>query len=97
VPLARAGIAARIVSMPATTVFDRQSSTWRNHVLPTGVVRIAIEAGVSDFWRKYTGLEGGVIGIDTFGESAPAPALFEYFGFTVEHVVKTVQSIIYSH
>ncbi len=61
-------------------------------MLPQGVRRVAIEAGVTDFWRKYAGLEGGVVGIDTFGESAPAGVLFKHFGFTVEHVVETAES-----
>jgi transketolase len=86
-PLAREGIAARVVSMPSTTVFDRQDAAYREQVLPKGVRRVAIEAGVSDFWRKYVGLEGAVVGIDTFGESAPAGVLFKHFGFTVENVV----------
>ena len=93
-PLAREGIAARVVSMPATTVFDRQDAEYRERVLPKGVRRVAIEAGVTDFWRKYVGLEGGVVGIDTFGESAPAGVLFKYFGFTVEHVVETAKAAL---
>ncbi|UUM21322.1 transketolase [Mycoavidus sp. SF9855] len=93
-PLARVGIAARIVSMPATTVFDRQTADWRESVLPKGVMRMAIEAGVSDYWRKYVGLEGDVIGLDTFGESAPAAALFEHFGFTVENIVKKARALL---
>ncbi|SDV49525.1 transketolase [Chitinasiproducens palmae] len=93
-PLALRGIAARVVSMPSTTVFDRQDAAWREQVLPHGVVRIAIEAGVTDFWRKYVGLEGGVVGIDTFGESAPAAVLFKHFGFTVDNVVKTVEAAL---
>jgi transketolase len=93
-PLAREGIAARVVSMPATTVFDRQDAEYRERVLPKGVRRVAIEAGVTDFWRKYVGLEGGVVGIDTFGESAPAGALFKHFGFTVEHVVATAKAAL---
>lgn len=63
-------------------------------MLPHGVRRVAIEAGVTDFWRKYVGLEGGVVGIDTFGESAPAGVLFKYFGFTVDHVVDTVKAVL---
>ncbi|HVW49582.1 MAG TPA: transketolase [Trinickia sp.] len=93
-PLARQGIAARVVSMPATTVFDRQDADYRERVLPKGVRRIAIEAGVTDFWRKYVGLEGGVVGIDTFGESAPAGVLFKHFGFTVEHVVAVAKAAL---
>ncbi len=93
-PLAREGIAARVVSMPSTTVFDRQDATWREQVLPPQVVRVAIEAGVGDFWRKYVGLTGGVVAIDTFGESAPASALFKHFGFTVEKVVSTAKAAL---
>ncbi len=93
-PLAQQGIAARVVSMPATTVFDRQDAEYRERVLPAGVRRVAIEAGVTDFWRKYVGLEGGVVGIDTFGESAPAGVLFKHFGFTVENVVETARTVL---
>ena len=93
-PLAQQGIAARVVSMPATSVFDRQDADYRERVLPKGVRRIAIEAGVTDFWRKYVGLEGGVVGIDTFGESAPAGVLFKHFGFTVEHVVAVAKAAL---
>jgi transketolase len=90
-PLARQGIAARVVSMPATTVFDRQDAEYRERVLPKGVRRVAIEAGVTDYWRKYVGLEGAVVGIDTYGESAPAGVLFKHFGFTLEHVVEAAK------
>jgi transketolase len=93
-PLAQQGIAARVVSMPSTTVYDRQDAEYRERVLPKGVRRVAIEAGVTDFWRKYVGLEGGVIGIDTFGESAPAGVLFKHFGFTVEHVVAAAKAAL---
>ena len=86
-PLRENGVLARVVSMPSTNVFDRQSRAWRDRVLPPNVPRIAIEAGVTAFWRQYVGLEGGVIGIDSFGESAPAEALFQYFGLTVERVI----------
>ena len=74
--LAEAGIAVRVVSMPSTNVFDRQDAAYRAAVLPPGVPRVAVEAGVTDYWRKYVGLEGEVIGIDRFGESAPGPELF---------------------
>jgi transketolase len=92
--LAREGIAARVVSMPSTTTFDKQDAEYRERVLPHGVRRVAIEAGVTDFWRKYVGLEGGVVGIDVFGESAPAGVLFKYFGFTVEKVVETAKAAL---
>ncbi|WP_150670810.1 transketolase [Pandoraea anhela] len=92
--LAAEGIAARVVSMPSTNVFDRQDKAYRESVLPRGVPRVAVEAGVTAFWHKYVGLEGGVVGIDTFGESAPAGVLFKHFGFTVDHVVATVKSVL---
>lgn len=92
--LAESGIAARVVSMPSTNVFDRQDAAYKASVLPKGVVRVAIEAGVTGFWHKYVGLEGAVVGMDTFGESAPAPVLFEHFGFTVENVVNTVKGVL---
>ncbi|HET9113910.1 MAG TPA: transketolase [Burkholderiales bacterium] len=92
--LAEQGIAARVVSMPSTNVFDRQDDSYKSRVLPKGIPRVAIEAGVTDFWRKYVGLEGAVVGMNTFGESAPAPDLFKYFGFTVENVVNTVKGIL---
>jgi len=84
----------RVVSMPSTSVFDRQPETYRAQVLPKGLPRVAIEAGVTDFWRKYVGLEGAVVGIDRFGESAPAPDLFKHFGFTPENVVKAARSVV---
>ncbi len=84
----------RVVSMPSTTVFDRQDAAYREAVLPRGLPRIAIEAGVSGFWRKYVGLEGAVVGLDRFGESAPAGDLFKHFGFTPENVEKVVRSVV---
>ncbi len=84
----------RVVSMPSTDVFDRQPENYRAQVLPKGLPRVAIEAGVSDFWRKYVGLEGAVVGIDRFGESAPAADLFKHFGFTPENVAKAVRSVV---
>jgi len=92
--LAEKGIAARVVSMPSTNVFDRQDQAYKDSVLTPGVKRVAIEAGVTDYWRKYVGLEGGVVGIDTFGESAPAGVLMKHFGFTVENVVKNVEAVL---
>ena len=90
--LAAEGIHARVVSVPATTVFDKQDSAYKASVLPHGVPRIAVEAGVTDFWWKYQ--VQAVVGIDTFGESAPAGVLFKHFGFTVENVVNTAKSVI---
>jgi transketolase len=92
--LAEAGIATRVVSMPCADAFERQDKAYKESVLPRGIPRVAIEAGVSDFWRKYVGLEGAVIGIDRFGESAPAGELLKFFGFTVDNVVATVKEIL---
>jgi transketolase len=92
--LAAAGVAVRVVSMPSTNVFDRQDEAWRAAVLPPGVPRVAVEAGVTDGWYKYVGLEGAVVGLDRFGESAPAGALFTLFGFTPENVARTVMSVL---
>ena len=91
--LAADGVAVRVVSMPSTTVFDRQDALYRSTVLPKGPPRIAIEAGVSDFWRKYVGLTGTVVGIDRYGESAPAGDLFKYFGFTAESLAAAVKNV----
>jgi len=92
--LMKEGIAARVVSMPSTDVFDMQESAYRESVLPKGVPRVAIEAGIADYWYKYVGLEGAVIGMESFGESAPASVLFRHFGFTVENVIAKVQSVL---
>jgi transketolase len=92
--LAEKGIHARVVSMPSTNVFDRQDKAYKDSILTPGVKRVAIEAGVTDYWRKYVGLEGGVVGIDTFGESAPGGVLMKHFGFTVENVVSNVEAIL---
>jgi transketolase len=92
--LAGEGVAARVVSMPSTDVFDRQDAAYKAAVLGKGIPRVAIEAGVTDFWYKYVGLEGAVVGIDTFGESAPAPVLFKHFGFTIENVVAKAKSVL---
>jgi transketolase len=91
--LATDGIAVRVVSMPSTTVFDRQDAAWRNAVLPPGVPRAAVEAGVSDYWRKYVGLDGAVVGVDRFGESAPATEVFRFLGLTAENVAKAVRTL----
>ncbi|KXJ56456.1 MAG: transketolase [Colwellia sp. Phe_37] len=84
----------RVVSMPSTNIFDAQDAAYKESVLPTTVTkRVAIEAAHTDFWYKYVGLNGKVVGMTTFGESAPGNVLFEHFGFTVENVVKTVNSL----
>jgi transketolase len=90
--LAKRRIAVRVVSMPSTTTFDRQSVAYKSSVLPANLPRIAVEAGVTDGWWKYGC--AAVIGIDTYGESAPAPALFEHFHFTVDNVVDTVRKVL---
>jgi transketolase len=91
---ARLGDGVRVVSMPSSDVFDRQDAAYRDAVLPNACRRrVAIEAGVTDFWRKYVGLDGAVIGIDRFGASAPAEALFPHFGFTVDHVVQVANAL----
>lgn len=92
--LAAEGIAARVVSMPCTNVFDRQSDEYKAAVLGGCKKRLAIEAAHPDFWHKYVGLHGGVIGIDRFGESAPAGQLFEMFGFTVGNVVAKAKALV---
>jgi transketolase len=95
--LQKEGVAVRVVSMPCTSLFDAQDAAYRASVLPVGVPRVAVEAGVTDGWRKYVGAvdsgSGAVVGIDRFGESAPAGELFKYFGFTVEHVVSVVKGL----
>ena len=91
--LAGEGIPVRVVSMPSTSVFDRQDGAYRNTVLPA-LPKVAVEAGVSDYWRKYVGLDGAVVGIDRYGESAPAADLFKHFGFTRERVAEAVRSIV---
>jgi transketolase len=91
--LAEQGLPVRVVSMPSTSLFERQDADYRNSVLPRELPKVAVEAGVTDYWRKYVGLEGAVVGIDRFGESAPAGELFKHFGFTAEHVAEAVRSI----
>ena len=96
--LAAEGIAARVVSMPCTNVFDRQDSDYRASVLTAGVPRVAVEASATGSWHKYVGAaddgRAAIIGIDRFGESAPAAPLFKFFGFTVENVVATVKRVV---
>ena len=89
-----AGLKTRVVSMPSTDVFDRQSAEYRESVLPNAVrKRVAIEAGVTGFWRQYVGLDGAVIGIDSFGASAPAEVLYPYFGITADKVVEAAKAL----
>ncbi|MDF2182374.1 transketolase [Neptuniibacter sp. CAU 1671] len=93
--LAAEGKQVRVVSMPETRLFDQQDATYRESVLPAAVTaRVAVEAAQADFWYKYVGLNGAIVGMTTFGESAPAGELFKHFGFTVENVVATVKSVL---
>lgn len=92
--LAAKGVAARVVSMPCTERFDAQDAAYREAVLPTGAKRIAVEAGIADFWYKYVGLDGAVLGMTSFGESAPAGELYQHFGITADALVERAQSIL---
>ncbi|MBR6027046.1 MAG: transketolase [Neisseriaceae bacterium] len=92
--LANENIAVSVVSMPCTNIFDKQDNEYQAKVLPRNLPKIAVEAGISDYWRKYVGLDGKVIGIDTFGESAPADELFKHFGFTVDNIVAEVKNLL---
>jgi transketolase len=92
--LAQAGVHVRVVSMPSTTVFDRQDVDYKAQVLPEGLPRVAIEAGVTDFWWKYVRASGAVLGVDRFGESAPAAEVYRHFGLTVDNLVATVQALL---
>jgi transketolase len=88
------GLAVRVVSMPCTSVFDAQTPEYKQQVLPkTVTARVAVEAGVTDYWRKYVGLEGMVIGVDSFGESAPAPEVFKHFGVTAAAVADAARTL----
>jgi transketolase len=92
--LEKAGVSARVVSMPCTQAFDRQPAEYRNHVLPPNGARLAVEAGATGGWWRYVGERGDVIGLDRFGHSAPAKPLFEHFGFTVEAVVAAAKRLL---
>lgn len=89
------GVKARVVSMPSTDAFDKQDAAYRESVLPKAVTaRVAVEAGIADYWYKYVGLNGAIVGMTTFGESAPAEQLFEEFGFTVDNVVAKAKALL---
>ncbi|MEY0426719.1 anaerobic ribonucleoside-triphosphate reductase, partial [Providencia rettgeri] len=89
------GVKARVVSMPSTDAFDKQDAAYRESVLPKAVTaRVAVEAGIADYWYKYVGLNGAIVGMTTFGESAPAELLFEEFGFTVDNVVAKAKELL---
>jgi transketolase len=92
--LAAEAIAVRVVSMPCTSAFDRQDAAWRESVLPRALPRVAIEAGVTDFWRKYVGLDGEVVGIDRFGESAPAADVYKFLGIDAAHLIAAVKRVV---
>jgi transketolase len=88
------GVAARVVSLPCLELFDRQPADYRRAVLGSDLPTVAIEAGVTRLWYQYVGLRGRVIGIDRFGESAPAPELFKLFGFTAENLTATALELV---
>jgi transketolase len=92
--LAGEGIPTRVVSMPSTNVFDRQPQAYQDDVLPLALPAVAIEAAQPDFWRKYVGRTGHVVGMATFGESAPAKDLYAYFGITADAVTTAVKRLI---
>ena len=92
--LAAEGVPVRVVSMPSTTVFDRQDAAYIDAVLPPELPAVAVEAAHPDFWRKYVGRQGAVVGIASFGESAPAPALYQHFGITAERVAAAVRALL---
>jgi transketolase len=92
--LAGEGVSVRVVSMASTNVFDRQDRAYRDAVLPPGVSRVAVEAGVPDLWRKYVGLDGAVVGIDRFGESAPGGEVYKHFGLTADKVASAVKGVL---
>jgi len=91
--LAAQGFAVRVVSMPSTTVFDRQSAAYKSSVLPEGLPRVAVEAGVTDGWWKYVRASGAVLGVDTYGESAPAAAVYRHFGLTADNLAAVVARV----
>lgn len=96
--LAASGHKVRVVSMPSTDLFDKQDAAYRESVLPSTVTaRVAVEAGIADYWYKYVGLNGAIVGMTTFGESAPADKLFNEFGFTVENIVSHAESLLKPH
>lgn len=92
--LATAGVHVRVVSMPSTFAFDRQDRAYRQTILPDGIPRVSVEAGITDYWRKYVGLEGACVGIDTFGESAAPDVLFEHFKLTARSVEQAVCGVL---
>lgn len=93
--LTKEGYKIRVVSLPSTNIFDQQNTTYREHILPSTITnRIAIEASISDYWYKYVGLHGDIIGINEFGKSAPSNHLFEFFGFTIKNIIKKAYKLL---
>src|SRR5690606_7048618 len=93
--LIAAGKKIRVVSMPSTSVFDQQDAAYKESVLPLAVsARVAVETSHVDYWSKYVGIDGRVVGMSTFGESAPGDALLEYFGFTADNIASTVEELL---
>ena len=93
--LSSEGVKVRVVSLPSTDIFDAQDEAWRESVLPSDVsARVAVEAGITDYWYKYVGLKGAIVGMTGYGESAPAEKLFPYFGFTVENIVAKAKAVL---
>jgi transketolase len=92
--LAAQGIASRVVSLPCSQRFDAQPAAYRQQILPPELPRVVVEAGHPDLWRKYVGLDGAVIGIERFGESAPAGVLYDYFGITVEKIAEAAGALL---
>ena len=92
--LVKQGIGVNVVSMPSTTAFDRQDDDWQARVLPPGLPTVAVEAGHPDFWRKYVGRRGKVVGINCYGESAPGDQLYRHFGITADNVAAAVRSML---
>ena len=93
--LSAEGHKVRVVSLPSTDIFDAQDDEYRESVLPSDVsARVAVEAGIADYWYKYVGLKGAIVGMTGYGESAPADKLFPFFGFTVENVVAKAKKVL---
>ena len=91
-------VEVRVVSMPCTNIFDQQGAEYRESVLPSSVTaRIAIEAGHEDYWHKYVGIYGRVVGMSTFGKSAPCGTVMDHFGFTVENILETAKALLKLH
>ena len=94
--VAENGTKVRVVSLPSWEIFDRQPDEYRESVLPSSVAaRIAVEAGIKLGWEHYVGLQGKIIGMETFGASAPGPVLYEKFGFTVDNIIATAQGLLH--